>query len=413
MKRFIRLTLALVLMLGCVLPQRASAQLSSGTPHPAKASTPGTELARAVSTITGVAISPLLGAGAVGAWQYARAKTPEQREKLPWFAQPWFWVPALIIVGICSLKDTFGMAVPAALKKPFDALEAAQHKLSALILAGAFVPLVASVFREAGVDPSGLNAGVGAGSAALLGAINLSWFYNAIAVPLMVAAFLVVFLASNAINTLILLSPLSIVNTGLKAFRLGVLASVAGTALVNPYLGAAWSLVIIAIAYLIAGWSLRLSHFGLVFVWDFLTLRRTRFIPHPARNWMFLGRKTEKVPIRTYGKVHRDAAGNFVFSYRPWFVLPQRTLTLPSDNYAIGKGLVYSEILRLQGDRARPAFVLAPRYRSHEPRLAGIYGLSGVRNTGLRAAFAWLKDSTGFTPLSSSRAVAPLPHAAH
>ena len=49
---------------------------------------PGQQIAQTISLITGVAISPLMGVGVVGAWQYFQAKTPEQKAKLPWFANP-------------------------------------------------------------------------------------------------------------------------------------------------------------------------------------------------------------------------------------------------------------------------------------------------------------------------------------
>jgi hypothetical protein len=62
----------------------------------------------------------------------------------------------------------------------------------------------------------------------------------------------------------------------------------------------------------------------------------------------------------------------------------------------VGRGLVYSEILKVDGEQTRSAMLLPPRYRSHETELAAIYGLAGVRDTGLRAAFAWLKEWLGF-----------------
>ena len=71
---------------------------------------------------------------------------------------------------------------------------------------------------------------------------------------------------------------------------------------------------------------------------------------------MFLGRKTEKVPTRTFGKLSRNDKGELVFNYRPWLVLPQRTLVLPAGNYETGRGLFYSEILRVEGDSAEPSF---------------------------------------------------------
>ena len=39
------------------------------------------------------------------------------------------------------------------------------------------------------------------------------------------------------------------------------------------------AIVLIVIAYFVAGWSFRLTVFGSVFCWDFLTLRKHRFTP--------------------------------------------------------------------------------------------------------------------------------------
>jgi hypothetical protein len=71
-------------------------------------------------------------------------------------------------------------------------------------------------------------------------------------------------------------------------------------------------------------------------------------------------------------------------------------LTLPKGNYVVGKGLLYSEILKLQDNALKPAILLPPRYRTHEQEVASVYGLAGVRETGLLAAFSWLKEWLGF-----------------
>ena len=357
---------------------------------------PGKQIAQQISLITGVAISPLMGVGAVGAWQYFEAKTPEQRAKLPWFANPLFWVPALLLVAACFAKDTAGAALPTALKKPFDVAETIEHKISGLVATGAFVPIAVSMFSAAhGGDGAALSQ---AGFAALDG----SWLYQILMTPIAMVAFFLVFLASNAINILILLSPFTTVDAALKGFRTAILGTVAASAWADPWLGAAWALVIILISYFIAGWSFRLSHFGIVFIWDFVSRRCKRFTPNKVTNKMFLARKINKVPARTYGDLCRDGRGVLVLRYKPWLVLPERILTLPEGQYAVGKGLFYSEILHIEGEVVRSAFLLPPRYRSHEEVLVGIYGFTDVRDSGLRATWRWLRGLFGLKPRTAA-----------
>jgi len=370
---------------------------ADNTPSNDKA--PGTEFATAVSTLTGVAISPLLGTSAYGAVKYFRTPPPK-RASLPWFAQPWFWVPALLLVGMCFVKDTAGTALPTVLKKPFDVIETVEHKISGLVATGAFVPFVVAAMNDT-------HPGTAALGSAGFAAADLSWLYDILLTPIAMAAFFIVFLASNAINILILLSPFTTVDAALKLLRGFILSTVVASAWMNPWIGAAWALVLIVISYFIAGWSFRLSHFGLVFIWDYLTLRRHRFTPDGTANRMFLARKLGKVPARTYGKLLREEPARLVLKYRPWLVFPERRLELAEGRYAVGQGLFYSEILRLEGDDARSVLLLPPRYRSHENGLVRIYGFAGVRATGLRAAWRWFKELLGFKPTSVSLPVSP------
>ncbi len=385
MRKSLMTLLGLCLCVGWLTAPSAIASTgASGKSH-----APGAQLAESISTITGVAISPLLGTSAYGALKWFKAKTPEARANLPWFAQPWFWVPALLLVAACFVKDTAGAALPTAAKKPLDVAETVENKISGLIAAGAVVPLIAIMSHELKQDASLLGA-MG------LAAADFSWLYNIIMVPVSVAAFAIVFLAANAINILILLSPFTTVDAALKAFRTAILATVAGTSLMNPWIGAAWAVVIIVISYFIAGWSFRLTHFGTVFIWDYFTRRRKRFTPDPVTNKVFLGRKINKVPARTYGKLCRDGQGKLVLRYRPWLVLPPRTLEIPEGRYEAGRGVFYSEILRLEGEEAKTAMLLPPRYLGHEEEVAKIYGFAGTREVGIRAVWKWFKELCGF-----------------
>jgi hypothetical protein len=368
-----------------------SARADNAAPAPKSSPPPGVEIAKTLSCVTGVAISPLLGVSAVGCYQWSKAETPEQKAKLPWFANPLFWIPGFLLVIACALKDAGGVvAVPTVLKKPLDVAETIEHKISGLVATGAFVPIMVNIIREANS-----TGGQPSASLASLGFATIDFhaiFYDVLITPIAMAAFFIVFLASNAINILILISPFSTVDAALKTARTALLASVAASAWANPWIGAAWALVILLISYFIAGWSFRLSHFGLVFIWDFCTGRKNRFHPDAKENKLFLGRKINKVPARTYGKLSRNEKGELVLNYRPWLVLPARTMILPDGKYETGRGLFYSEILKVEGDSAKTIALLPPRYLGHEEEVAKIYNFAGTRDVGIRAAWAWFKS---------------------
>lgn len=373
-----------VLLLGWSALSSFAETNQTQTPQAAQSKAPGAVIAQQISLLTGIAISPLMGSSAYGC--YLWWKSPEaQRANLPWFAQWWFWVPGLLIVLICFIKDTAGNALPTAVKKPFDIVEAFENKISGLVATGAIVPFLMMVTKDSDA-PQVMLSSMG------FAAADFTWLYNLLIIPISMIAFFFVFLASNAINVLIILSPFTTVDAALKGIRLALLGTVAATAFANPWVGAAWALLIILFSYLVAGWSFRLSHYGTVYLWDFFTFRSKRFKPSPTRNRMFLGRKINKVPARTYGTVSRNDKGNLVLKYRPWLFLASREMVLPEGQYAVGQGLVNSEILKVEGEKTRTAILLPPRYRGHEGEIAKIYGLMDVRPIGLSAAAKWLKE---------------------
>jgi hypothetical protein len=377
-------------------PLNAHAQVQAQTKYPPP---PGVQIAKTLSVITGVAISPLFGVAAVGAYQYSKAVTDEERAKLPWFANPLFWIPALVLVTMCAIKDVGGIALPPGLKKPFDAAETIEHKISGLVATGAFVPIMVNILHEAnssGGQPTLSLSSLG------LATIDLRWLYDFLMVPISMIIFFVVFLASNAIQVLILISPFGALDAALKTFRTTIFASVFATSWINPWFGAVWAVIIILFSYLIAGWSFRLSHFGLTFLWDFFTFRRNRFQPDATENKLFLSRKINQVPARTYGKLLRGENGELVFHYQPWLVLPRRTLILPAGNYESGRGIFYSEILRVENNSAKTLILLPPRYRGHEEHVARIYNFSGTRDVGIRAALTWLKSLFAKTKMATA-----------
>ena len=78
MKKRVYVAVVLVLAVSLLFPASSFA-LSHANGQPAsREKTPGVELAQTISLITGVAISPLMGVGAVGAWKFYAAKTAQE-----------------------------------------------------------------------------------------------------------------------------------------------------------------------------------------------------------------------------------------------------------------------------------------------------------------------------------------------
>jgi len=374
------------LALCCLLcSAMAAGTTTSGTPQKSTKPPPGVEMAQALTTITGVAISPLLGVSAVGAWHYFRTDA-SMRGNLSWFAQPWFWVTGLLIVALVFAKDVFGAGLPPGWKKPFDVAELIENKLSALVAAGAFVPLFASVF-----EPLKTSSLASMGFAA----IDMASVYNVLVMPFALAVFAVVFLASHAINILILLSPWGAIDAALKAARTALLSLLTLVSFINPWLGAIFSIAVIIVAWFIAGWSFRLMVFGSIFSWDFVTLRRTRCTPEGTEHRAFTAREIERTPIRSCGKLVKTAEGTLEFRYRPWLILPRRTVKLPVNHLAVGNGFMYPVMLREADGKETVLLNFPPRYCGNEAALAKCYDLP-LRDVGLyrgmKMAWRWLKE---------------------
>ena len=396
MKRFAPFVLLATVLLVVITPLLAATAASSA---PASDRSPAAPIATAISTVTGIAISPLLGTAAYGAYKYYSAPDAAAREALPWYAKVSFWLPALLLVAVCAAKDAFGTAVPPGLKKPLDILETIENKFSGLVAAGAVIPFAMDAMRgmlfsgsaPTAAAPELMHTGL---AAIQLGAFEPSWFLNLLTVPFGVAIFVLVWLGSHAINVLILLSPWGAIDAALKAARTALLGVITLTATMNPYISAALSVVVIIIAYFIAGWAFRLTVFGSIFCWEFVTRRCRRFSPAHDGNMVFAGAHIPGVPVRTYGNLRRNGTHELEFIYRPWLVMPPRLVAVPLERrlLSVGTGALFSDIV---DEEDQTMFSLPPRYRGHEDVVATIYDMSGVRPIGFRKAWGQLREMLG------------------
>ncbi|PTL82531.1 hypothetical protein [Vitiosangium sp. GDMCC 1.1324] len=364
----------------------------------------GHTLSRQLAKLTGVAISPLLGMGLLGASAYFQAPA-ETRAGLPWHLQPWAWGPALLLVLCVALKDSL-LALPGlgVLKKPLDAAEVVENKVSGAVAmplvtkgtaAALTLPLAGAV---AGVAQLILPTAHAAGPAgAALGGIVTAAFYG-VALVLAAGAFALVWLTSHAVNVLVLLSPLALVGTALKLARLVLLGFPVLCAAISPTLGLLVCAAYLALAWWLAGWAFRLLVFGGVFSVDFLLLRwRRQKVDAPTVR--AFAAELEGVPARTYGTLTRTEAGAVDFTFRPWLVLPARTVRVAGSvvGLEVEKGLISPMVVLVEPSRQVRALIrLPPRYRKLEFAVAGVFGALPLHEAalvrGLVGGWQWLKS---------------------
>ncbi|MEE2635827.1 MAG: hypothetical protein VYE68_01160 [Acidobacteriota bacterium] len=123
-------------------------------------------IAQCLTAIIGTAISPVVGIAAISAVGYFWADA-DRREQLPWYNQPRFWLWTVAILGVATLKDTVGGAMPL-LKKPLDALELVENQVSALVALPVVIPTVMQFLEQAsilgGVQPEPATGRLRAGA---------------------------------------------------------------------------------------------------------------------------------------------------------------------------------------------------------------------------------------------------------
>ena len=165
--------------------------------------------------ITGVAISPpLMGVGVVGAWEWFTGQDARPKSQASLVRQS-----AVLGAGAAAGRRVFcerfrRHCAAAGIEKTIR--RGGNHRTQNQRPRGR---RRICADRQRSIFHSG-NTSDGASLSSLgFAAIDLSWLYNALMVPIAMVAFFIVFLASNAINILILLSPFGVVDAALSKRR--------------------------------------------------------------------------------------------------------------------------------------------------------------------------------------------------
>ena len=349
-------------------------------------------LAQGLSATVGTAISPLVGIAVISAVGYFRANAAD-RDQLPWYNQPTFWLWAVAILLLVAAKDSIGGAMPI-IKKPLDALELVENQVSALVALPIVIPTLMGLFEQA--FPAGTPVTVwliptlyaADGAAAASGSGLLSWLVISV---LATVAFVVVWFTGHVANVLVFLNPIPFADTVIKTARLALIGAIVASAALSPSLGIVFSLAVFLISLWLFGWSFRLTHLGMLMAWDIL-MRRSWSIEDADTTELhgFTAASLHAVPPRTYGHLRRLDDDRLALRYRRFLVLPEETIVLAPRQYAIGKGLVSPTLGDPAADGFTVLFRFLPRYRDDEAAIARVLALEDVRNVSITRTFRFL-----------------------
>lgn len=367
--------------------------------RPDERSDRGGKLNKAFVALTGEAVNPLFGVTALGMYNYFKA--PEHlRESLPLYDRPVVWVPLLCIIFLMLFNSTICEAFPF-LKVPLNALGDIVNKAGAVAVLPLVIKMFADSFAPMAVDhlaattgtvfPVAFAAEAGVASTAYH---SLGWMLGAV---IGFIAYGAVWLAFNVIDVLILICPFPGVDAMLKSFRLAVVGILAGTNQIAPDTAVVIAVAVTLVSLFLAGWSFRLSIFGLIFSTDILFFRKKDVAEAPTKAFSCIGMKqARKIPMRTWGRLEKNGKGELVFSYKPWLILSRReTVIGDAGDFKAGRGLLNPFVVT-NVDKDTGWLRLPPRYRGQEEALANAFGLKGVVDCGVSGALrSWLSQNFG------------------
>jgi hypothetical protein len=215
-------------------------------------------------------------------------------------------------------------------------------------------------------------------------------------VPVSIAAFLVVWLCSHAINVLIIMSPFSLVDSLLKLMRGALLLMIGAVYFIAPWLAVVMCIAIIFVAAWLAPAAFRLAIFGVRFSGDILFPWWRKDQTTPQNPHAFTLGKLAGLPPRTGGRLVLLDDGTAVFRYRRWCLLNERTIPLPDGRCHVERGLLSPALKQSIGEREMKLLLFLPRYRGHEESMVAHLKFHGVRDHAVIRSFSalrgWLRE---------------------
>jgi len=295
---------------------------------------------------------------------------------------------------LAVVSQAFGSALPLPIRKLLRCLQIQERKVSGLVAGLTFVPMVESA--AAALSPSaGIESSSHFQHAILGGSV---WSLHASACVLAMALSWTV---SQAIASLVMLSPFALLDLALIGVRGALLSLVASAAILSDCFPKPWgsiaSLVLLggmlAIFFIIAGWCVRLNICVGTFAFDMLFLRWRHADVTKSPYLAFLGSGSGLSPgrVRCFLSLSGD---RMLIRWRRLFVGPVREFEIEARFAELVRGVLWHAIeVRSPGGR-QFAVDLPPRYRACEAEIVSQLGI-GMRDGKFLRGWAGVKSFFG------------------
>ena len=189
---------------------------------------------------------------------------------------------------------------------------------------------------------------------------------------------------------MIMLNPFSPLDPFLKMARLFVIGALVLACALSPWLGIPFAILILIFSFFVSGYCLRMMSYGTVMAWDLARgARGAQTID--GGTLAFAGRGLAKVPTRTLGRLEISESDGLCFRYRPWLLLPKRSVELESASLFAVDGSLYPSLYEDNEGRSKATIDLPPRARGTCESLAQALRLGGAGESWLRRQTASAK----------------------
>jgi len=349
-------------------------------------------ISKSISELTGIALNPMLIGATLGAYKYYKMDD-EARMNAPWYLSPWFLILCFCLAGLSFLISTPSLLanLPPQLS---SFLEMNNKQIGLLLNAPLIFSIIGTISEPIAVDVHAMLTNNQEYLCASIIPLNLLSgipliIWNIIVMVSLFFVFIAIWLLNLTFDVITFLCPFGFVKSFLATARGSIYSALAALSAAYPPLALIVTLPIIIISLIFFGWSIRRFVMGIVFMWDFIRIRKE--VPIDEKGIVVFSGSSLNMPSKRMGRLTENN-GMWVFTYRKYFLF-RKTVVIKKSEPLLKKGFFYSSIY----EKGNHIYILSLRYQKIIEHLQTYLNIEKFENSklkkGIKATVAWIKDA--------------------